>query len=155
MTSGTGGATIGRIMIKPGEPAPDFVAAATTGNTIQLSKLRGRTVVLYFFPRAFTSGCTIEALSFRDGYGDFQRIGVEVIGVSTDAFDRQCRFATQHKLPFPLVGDATKTISRAYGVVSWLGLDKRITVVIDPEGKVKSVIGGSSREHFAKARSAL
>ncbi len=144
-------------MIKVGEPAPDFVAAATTGQTIQLSKLRGKTVVLYFFPRAFTSGCTIEALKFKDAYSDFRAMNVEVIGVSTDAFDRQCRFATQHRLPFPLVGDATRTISRAYGVLSLLQLfDKRVTVVIDAEGRVKQVLSGvAAGEHADRAKSSL
>jgi peroxiredoxin Q/BCP len=144
-------------VIKVGDPAPDFTAAATDGRTIQLSKLRGQTVVLYFFPRAFSPGCTIEALTFRDQHADFAGKGAQVIGVSTDAFDRQCRFANQHKLPFPLVGDATKTISRAYGVLSWFEIlgDRRITVVIDPTGRVRAVIGGSAKLHADKAKKEL
>src|SRR6185503_20557217 len=143
-------------MIKLGDLAPNFVATATDGRVIELAKLRGKTVVLYFFPRAFTSGCTLETQRFRDSYPSFQRLGAEVIGISTDALERQCRFAVQHGVPFPLVGDASKQISRAYGVLHWSRVfDKRVTVIVNHEGRVKLVIEDEPARHADRAQAAL
>lgn len=127
-------------MIGVGQPAPDFQALATDGRTLSLAGLRGRWVVLYFFPRAFTPGCTIETKRFRDNYPDLQRLGAEVIGVSTDPHTRQCDFAASLQASFPLVGDEDGTIARAYGVL-WplLGVAKRVTFVINPDGVVAAL----------------
>lgn len=127
-------------MIAVGERAPDFTAMAGDGQLLTLSKLRGHWIVLYFFPKAFTPGCTAETKSFRDNYDDLRALGAEVVGVSTDDADTQCRFADTHAVKFPLIGDRDKRISRAYGVL-WpiIPIDKRVTVMIDPSGVVRAV----------------
>jgi peroxiredoxin len=127
-------------MLKVGDIAPDFSIEATNGTKVSLNSLRGRPVVLYFFPKAFTMGCTIETRRFRDNYQELAALGVEVIGISVDRFDQQCRFATDNKLPFPLVGDEDKKICDCYGVL-WplIKLPQRITFVIDEAGVIQAV----------------
>jgi peroxiredoxin Q/BCP len=107
---------------------------------VSLRALRGKRVVLYFYPKAFTPGCTAESKRFRDNYEELRSLGAEVVGVSVDEHDTQCDFAKSHELRFPLVADNDKAISRAYGVV-WpvLGFDKRVTFVIDEDGRVGAV----------------
>jgi peroxiredoxin Q/BCP len=141
----------------PGDPAPDFTAPTSDGRTLTLSTLRGKTVVLFFFPRAFTPGCTEEAKRFADLHSEFQDAGAHVIGISTDPIARQCKFADSLSLPYPLVADTTKKISRDYGVLHWVGFfDRRVTLVIDPEGVVKSVIQDApAAEHAARAKGAV
>lgn len=127
-------------MLKIGDPAPDFIAQATNGDTVSLSALRGRPVVVYFFPKAFTMGCTVETRQFRDNYKELKALGAEVIGISADKFDAQCRFATDNSLPFPLVGDEHKRVCEAFGVL-WplIKIPQRITFVVDEEGVVQAV----------------
>jgi thioredoxin-dependent peroxiredoxin len=127
-------------MLKAGETAPDFHALSTTGDYVSLRALRGKKVILYFYPKAFTPGCTAEARRFRDNYDELRAYGAEVIGVSVDQHGTQCRFAARHELRFPLVADHDKAISKAYGVL-WPGLplDKRVTFVIDEEGTIAAV----------------
>src|SRR5215471_6570520 len=127
-------------MLKIGEPAPDFSARTTDGRTVRLSELRGRPVVLYFFPRAFTFGCTIETKRFQDKYQDISAHGAELFGISTDPLETQCRFAEEHHTAFAMIGDADGTISRAYQVLRpLLSSDKRVTYVIDERGTVAAV----------------
>jgi len=127
-------------MLKVGETAPDFSARATDGRTLRLSDLRGRPAVLYFFPRAFTLGCTLETKRFQDKYEDIRALGAEVVGISTDPIDTQCRFAEAHGAQFPLVGDPDRAISRAYDVLrSLFSGDKRVTYLIDERGTVAAV----------------
>jgi peroxiredoxin Q/BCP len=127
-------------MLKIGEPAPDFSARTTDGRTIRLSELRGRRVVLYFFPRAFTFGCTLETKRFQDKYEDISALGAELFGISTDPLETQCRFAEEHRAAFALIGDADCAISRAYQVLRPLSSsDKRVTYVIDERGTVAAV----------------
>ncbi|MFZ5469256.1 MAG: peroxiredoxin [Myxococcota bacterium] len=127
-------------MVKVGEPAPDFEAVASNGTTVRLSALRGRHVVLYFFPKAFTPGCTAQTRRFRDNYPELAALGAEVMGVSIDTPDTQCRFAQKETVPFPMIADPQRTISRAFGVL-WplFHVDKRVTFVIDPGGVVEAV----------------
>lgn len=127
-------------MLKVGEPAPDFTAQATNGAAVSLRELRGRPVVIYFFPRAFTMGCTHETRRFRDHYDELRALGAEIIGVSTDCFDTQCRFAGDNQLPFPLVGDESKRLCEAFGVL-WplIRIPQRITFVVDEEGIIRAV----------------
>jgi len=126
-------------MIAVGQPAPDFTARTTDGRTLTLSSLRGRAVVLYFYPRAFTPGCTTETLLFRDNHEELRALGAEVIGISVDDLETQCRFAGTHGVTFPLVGDRDRSISRAYGVL-WpiFPVDKRVTFVVDEAGIVRA-----------------
>jgi peroxiredoxin len=127
-------------MVKVGDPAPNFSAHSTSGELVTLAALHGQPVVIYFFPKAFTMGCTVETRQFRDNYAELRRLGAEVIGISVDKFDQQCRFATDNKLPFPLVGDEDKRICEAYGVL-WplIKLPQRITFVVDEQGVVQAV----------------
>ncbi len=127
-------------MLKIGDPAPDFTARTTSGDTVSLGALRGKPVVVYFFPKAFTMGCTVETRQFRDNYAELRALGAEVIGISADKFDEQCRFASEHRLPFPLVGDEDKRICDAFGVL-WplIKIPQRITFVVDEAGVIRAV----------------
>lgn len=127
-------------MLKVGDIAPDFECQTTDGRALRLSDLRGRRVVLYFFPKAFTPGCTFETRRFRDNYPDVAALGAEVIGISVDEHSTQCDFAKAEELSFPLVADAERDISRAYDAL-WpvIAIDKRVTYVIDPEGRIEAV----------------
>ena len=127
-------------MLKIGDSAPDFSAQTTNGEAVSLQALRGRPVVIYFFPKAFTMGCTIETRQFRDNYDEIRKMGAEVIGISADNFSAQCRFASDNKLPFALVSDEDKRICEAFGVL-WplIKLPQRITFVIDEQGVVQAV----------------
>ncbi|MDB4971086.1 MAG: bcp [Myxococcales bacterium] len=127
-------------MLKIGDHAPDFTAQATSGDTVSLRNLRGRPVVIYFFPKAFTMGCTVETRQFRDNYEELKKLGAEVIGISADRFDSQCRFATDNKLPFPLIGDEDKRVCEAFGVL-WplIKIPQRITFIVDETGLIQAV----------------
>ncbi len=127
-------------MVLVGERAPDFAARATNGEIVTLSGLRGRFVVVYFFPKAFTPGCQRETTRFRDAYPDLRALGVEVVGISIDDHQTQCAFADITGVPFPMIGDADGEIGRRYGVVRpFLKLAKRVTFIVDREGVVRGV----------------
>jgi peroxiredoxin Q/BCP len=122
-----------------GSPAPDFTAPTSKGDTFTLSSLRGKPIVLYFYPKAFTPGCTMESKRFRDVYPDVKALGAEIVGVSHDALDTQCRFSESLGLPFVLVPDPDRKIIESYGV-AWpvFKLAKRITFIVDEEFKLSS-----------------
>lgn len=128
-------------MIQVGDTAPDFTATDCQGRSVSLSSLRGRRVVLFFFPKAFTPGCTIETRAFRDNHGQIQALGAELVGVSVDSVATQCAFATNENIHFALIGDEDRRISSSYAVL-WpvLKVDRRVTFIIDPAGTVESVI---------------
>jgi peroxiredoxin Q/BCP len=131
---------VGIRMLKIGDRAPDFSATTTAGRAMRLSELRGRPVILYFFPRAFTFGCTLETKRFQENYGDIRDLGAELFGISTDPLETQCRFAEEHKAGFAMIGDSDCAISRAYGVLRpLLGGDKRVTYAIDEQGLIGAV----------------
>src|SRR5579863_805734 len=126
-----------------GQPAPDFTARTAAGETISLADLRGKFVALFFYPKDNTPGCTIEACSFRDSFGELTRRGVVVLGVSADSAKSHQKFTDNFKLPFPLLLDEEKTIARAYGAwgeKSFLGKKymgmRRMTFLIGPNGKL-------------------
>lgn len=120
-----------------GQPAPPLRGVTDDGKTVELEALRGRYVVVYFFPKAFTPGCTRETLRFRDHHAEIQALGGDVVGVSIDDPVVQCEFAKRTEAPFPLVGDRTGSISRAWGVKrKLLPMDRRVTFVVDPEGRI-------------------
>jgi peroxiredoxin len=127
-------------MLHVGDRAPDFCAATTLGREIALNELRGRTVVLFFFHKAFTPNCMIETRGFRAGYEGLQKQGVEVVGISTDSFAVQCSFAAAMGATFPMIGDREHTIARAYDVL-WgpLPIARRVTYVVDAGGRVHAV----------------
>lgn len=123
-----------------GQPAPAFSGRSDNGQEISLEALRGKWVVLYFYPRASTPGCSIEAQQFEVALPEFERLGATVVGVSTDTEARQARFRDQCGLHFPLLPDSDKTIAKAYGVLGGLGgllgIAARQTFLIDPQGQL-------------------
>lgn len=126
--------------LHPGQPAPEFDVRSDDGQRVRLADLRGRWVVLYFYPRANTPGCSVEAQRFEAALPEFERLNATVIGVSTDTEARQANFRDTCGLSFPLIPDGERTLSRAYGVIGGLGgllgLAARQTFLIDPEGRI-------------------
>ena len=131
----------GKVGVAAGAQAPDFELADAGGRKVRLSEFRGRkAVVLYFYPKDDTPGCTREACSFRDHYEDFVAAGAEVIGVSSDDGASHERFAKKHRLPFTLLSDEDGAVRKRYGVPATLGLlPGRVTFVIDAQGVVRHV----------------
>lgn len=123
--------------IEVGDRAPEFSARASDGKMVSLTAFRGRYLVLYFYPKAFTPGCTKEARRFRDNHLEIRELGAEVVGVSIDEPTVQCEFASRQQIAFPLIPDNDRAVSTAYGVMRrFLPIAKRVTFVIDPDGKV-------------------
>lgn len=123
--------------IEVGDRAPQFNARTSDGKTVSLSDFRGKYLVLYFYPKAFTPGCTKEARRFRDNHAEIRELGAEIVGVSVDDPTVQCQFAARQQVAFPLIGDRNRAISTAYDVMRrFLPIAKRVTFVIDPEGDV-------------------
>ncbi|MCL1472379.1 peroxiredoxin [Argonema antarcticum] len=121
-----------------GTDAPAFTAKDTNGNTVSLSDFAGKTVVLYFYPKDDTPGCTKQACSFRDAYADYQGKDVIVLGVSKDDESSHQEFTQKYNLPFPLLADTDGAIIKAYDVDGG-GYAKRVTYVIDGTGKIVHV----------------
>jgi thioredoxin-dependent peroxiredoxin len=119
-----------------GNRAPDFTARASDGTEVKLSALRGKPVVLYFYPKDDTPGCTAEAQAFQAGADDFAAAGAEIIGVSFDDDHSHRAFASKHGLTFRLVSDKDGRIAAKYGVPTRLGMARRTTFVIDRDGKI-------------------
>jgi peroxiredoxin Q/BCP len=133
---------------KAGERAPDFEARDQNGQTLALASFRGRPVVLYFYPKDDTPGCTAEACSFRDSMSVLRDRGIVVLGVSVDSEESHAGFASKYKLNFTLLSDTKKSIVRAYGVESPFGTAKRVTYIIGPDGTIKYVFPHvSARTH--------
>ena len=136
-------------MLGEGEPAPDFELPNEDGEPVSLASLRGTPVVLYFYPKDDTPGCTAQACGIRDVYGEFQRRGAVVLGVSRDDAESHRRFREKYGLPFSLLSDADHEVSEAYGVwgerknygKTYMGI-KRSTFVIDREGNVAKALYG-------------
>lgn len=133
-------------MVKTGRKAPDFNLPSSEGKTVRLQDLRGKKVVLYFYPRDMTPGCTREACAFRDVHSRIRKAGAAVFGVSPDSVDSHGRFRDQYRLNFPLLSDADKKVARRYGAYGEKVLyGKKIvgmirsTFVIDEEGVVRKV----------------
>ena len=134
-------------MINEGDQAPDFTLQSDAGIDVTLSSLRGKPVVLYFYPKDDTPGCTAEACGIRDAYGEFQRAGAVVLGVSPDNESSHVKFREKYELPFTLLADTDHSVSEQYGVwgekkfagKSYMGV-KRSTFVIDADGTIKTVM---------------
>ncbi len=127
-------------MLAEGEIAPEFEGRTATGESIRLSSFRGKPVVLYFYPKAGTPGCTRESREFARRYPELKSRGAEVIGISVDDVDAQRGFASDCQLPFPLVADADRAICRQYGVLGAFGRARRVTFLVDPTGRVQRVV---------------
>jgi thioredoxin-dependent peroxiredoxin len=134
-----GSAAAPSALVAEGAAAPPFEATAHTGEKISLAALRGKPIVLYFYPKDDTSGCTKEACEIRDAWQKFKDAGAVVLGVSTDDSTSHVAFAEKYKLPFLLLPDTSGAIAKAYGVPIRLGMAKRVTFVIDREGKITKV----------------
>lgn len=123
-----------------GQAAPTFSARSDDGQSVNLADMRGQWVVLYFYPRASTPGCSVEAQRFEQALGEFERCQAQVIGVSTDTEARQAQFREKCALSFPLLPDSDKAIAKAYGVLGGmtglLGVAQRQTFLIDPQGNL-------------------
>jgi peroxiredoxin Q/BCP len=129
-------------MLNVGDQAPDFDAIDCRGRRVVLSSFRGqRRVVLFFFPRAFSPACTLEIRNFRDNHQRINSLNAELIGISVDRHEKNCRFAQTENLEFSLIADESRAISETYGVV-WpvLKIDRRATFVIDDQGRIEEVI---------------
>jgi peroxiredoxin Q/BCP len=150
-------------MITEGTPAPDFELASDEGTRVRLSDLRGRSVVLYFYPKDDTPGCTTQACGLRDEYSRFEALSVLVLGVSPDGEKSHAKFRKKYRLPFTLLSDPDHAVADAYGV--WvektmhgktsMGI-KRSTFVIGPDGAVtKALIGVKPDGHADLVLAAL
>jgi peroxiredoxin Q/BCP len=132
--------------IEEGQMAPDFTLPTDGGGTVKLSDLRGRKVVLYFYPKDDTPGCTTEACGFRDTMPDFTGIDAAVIGISPDSAKKHDKFKAKYELPFTLAADEDHTVCEAYGVWveksmygrTYMGVD-RVTFLIGADGKIAKV----------------
>jgi peroxiredoxin Q/BCP len=127
--------------VKVGDAAPDFEGPTSDGARLGLKNFIGKkNVVLYFYPKDDTPGCTKEACSFRDNLDSVRKMGAEVIGVSLDSVDSHQKFASKYKLPFPLISDKEKRIAQAYGVLRDTGTStNRVTFIIDKSGKIAKI----------------
>ncbi len=132
-------------MLKDGNAAPVFEARDQNGDPIRLADLRGSWVVLYFYPKDETTGCTAEACSFRDEMADFMELGAKVVGVSTQGVESHRSFADHHSLNFTLVADEDKVVSRLFETLGILGVNRRVTYLIDPEGSIAGVYRSETR----------
>ena len=134
-------------MVEEGKPAPDFELATDSGERVKLSSLRGKPVVLYFYPKDDTPGCTAQACGIRDVYGEFERAGAVVLGVSPDDERSHAKFKEKYSLPFTLLADPEHQVAEEYGVWAektymgrtYMGVE-RSTFVIDADGNVKKVM---------------
>lgn len=141
-----------------GAPAPDFALPNAAGEIVRLSDLRGRNVVLYFYPKDFTGGCTAEACSFRDNYAAIGQLDAEVIGISSDSQASHQDFAAKYHLPFPLLSDVGGAVRKAYRVPATLGvIPGRVTYVIDKQGVIRRIFTSqlNIERHIAEALAGL
>jgi len=146
-------------MVEIGSPAPGFRLQTSTGEYISLEDFHGKkNVVVYFYPKDFTKGCTAEACEFRDSYEEFKNLGAEVIGISNDDQKSHDAFAAQHKLPFILLSDLDGSVRKSYGVKKTFGLvPGRVSFVIDKSGIVRHVFSSQSKAtaHVGEALAVL
>jgi peroxiredoxin Q/BCP len=145
-------------ILKPGDPAPGFEGVDENGSKVKLSDFRGRKLVLFFYPKDNTPGCTAEACNLRDHYQELKENGFELLGISPDGEKSHQRFRGKHKLPFPLIADEGKTIINAYQAwgdkklfgVSFKGVLRR-SFVIDEEGRIERIIDKvRTKDHAAQ-----
>jgi peroxiredoxin Q/BCP len=144
----------------PGQLAPDFALPDHNGNIVRLSQFRGlRSVVIFFYPKDDTAGCTVEACGFRDRIAEFESRGAEVIGISSDSSDSHAQFRAKFDLPFLLLSDRKGRVRKQYGASGLLGglVPGRVTYVIDRSGTVRHVFSAQTRftQHVNEAIGAL
>lgn len=137
-----------------GDEAPDFVLPTAAGESLRLSALRGRKVVLFFYPLNDSPGCAAQACGFRDAYEELVRAGAQVVGVNGAEVASHRQFAARRGLPFPLVSDAGNAVRRRYGAVAGLLPTGRVTYLIDEDGVVRDIFSSLFQplEHVRRAR---
>ncbi|MBD0849731.1 thioredoxin-dependent thiol peroxidase [Maribacter arenosus] len=144
--------------LQVGDKVPDFTAKDEEGNTVKLSDYRGKKLIVFFYPKASTPGCTVEACNLRDNYGELQSQGYELLGVSADSQKRQANFKNKYEFPFPLLADEDHTVINTFGVwgpKKFMGREydgiHRKSFVIDGEGVVIKVIDKvKTKDHAAQ-----
>ncbi len=144
--------------LKVGDQAPNFISKDQDGNPISLSDYKGKKLVLFFYPKASTPGCTVEACNLRDNYERFQSLGYDILGVSADSERRQTNFRNKYEFPYPLLADEDKAVINAYkvwGPKKFMGREfdgiHRTTFVIDENGIIEDVITKvKTKEHTAQ-----
>lgn len=144
--------------LKIGDKAPDFQSKDQDGNIISLSDYKGKKLVLFFYPKASTPGCTVEACNLRDNYERFQSLGYDILGVSADSEKRQSNFKNKYDFPYPLLADEDKTVINAFkvwGPKKFMGREydgiHRTTFVIDENGMIEDVITKvKTKEHTSQ-----
>ncbi|HXH02443.1 MAG TPA: peroxiredoxin [Candidatus Competibacteraceae bacterium] len=150
--------------LKPGDPAPDFSGVTTDGTVVSLKDYAGRKLVLYFYPMDDTPGCTKQACSLRDHNAEILARGAAILGVSTQDVDSHRRFTDKYHLNFPLLADTDHAVAKAFGaiggglkgmVLGAMGVAKRITFIIDEQGRIAHVIDNPDCAHHAEEVLAL
>ena len=138
--------------LKVGDTAPDFSLLDEHGLPVSLKDYLGKkVVVLYFYPKDFTSGCTVEACSFRDNYKPYQDKGAVVIGVSLDSVESHLKFSEKYNLPFAILSDRNKEAAKTYGVLGVGGfLTKRVTFIINKDGKITHIFPKVDVKHHSE-----
>jgi thioredoxin-dependent peroxiredoxin len=151
------------VPVEAGKPAPDFTLESDTGEAVTLSSFRGSPVILYFYPKDDTPGCTLQACGIRDAWGEFEATGATVLGVSPDSVSSHEKFREKYDLPFTLLADTEHEVAERYGVwqektyqgKTYMGID-RSTFVIDADGNVANVMRGvNAAEHADDVLAAL
>ena len=145
-----------QVTLQIGDTAPELKLKDQHGNLVFLRDYAGRWVVLYFYPKDDTPGCTREACNFRDESERLSPFNVQVLGVSVDSRESHETFARKFKLNFPLLADPTKKITRAYGALAFYRLARRMTFIIDPQGKVRRIFNSvNPKAHVEEVAQAL
>ncbi|MEM0348657.1 MAG: peroxiredoxin [Candidatus Caldarchaeum sp.] len=127
-------------MVKVGDAAPGFELVSHTGERVSLEKLRGRYVVLFFYPKDGSPGCTRENCLLRDNFEKFEKLGAVTLGISRDSVESHKRFAEKHGFTHHLLSDTSGEVVKAYGAAGLFGVTRRMTLIIDPEGRVVKII---------------
>lgn len=151
--------------LKVNEPAPDFTSTTTDGSTVSLKDFAGKKLVMYFYPKDDTPGCTAQACSLRDANDDIKAKGAAILGVSTQNEATHQRFAAKYNLNFPLLADVDKSVAKAYGTIgggglmsqmtSIAGFADRVTFIIDEKGIIKHIIDSPNTKNHAEEVLAL
>ena len=149
-------------MIEPGDEAPDFELPDQDGRLVRLSELRGNPVVVYFYPKADTPGCTTQACGVRDHRSDYQKAGAVVLGISPDSVAKVKKFHDKYDLDFSLLADEGHAVANSYGVWAEKSMygktyfgNERTTFIVDADGKIAEVLRGLPAEHDERVLSAL
>lgn len=138
--------------LRPGDRIPDFRGTSAEGTPVSREDLVGRPVVLYFYPRAGSPGCSIEAREFARNYPRLQSAGVRLVGVSVDPPDAQAKFRERCDVPFPLIADTEGEIGRRFGVLGRFGMARRVTFLVDADGRIVEIVRSwRPRLHVSRA----